>query len=415
MTSALRIGIVIASLESGGAERQALTLMHALYRKGLDVRLFCLEIDQEMPPPGTEEEREALASRILLLGTQRIDRNTFRKVLDLPLMAIRLQREVRRAQLDVVISFMERANIVNLLGSTHTARIISVRTHISQGLTHKKDPLKRLLIRLGYQTLIRRASRIVFNSRESTDDFAQQFPSVRQALTTIYNCPPLEIAQHAQASPGTEAEQLFAAGPVVLTCGRLVQAKGHVALIRAFAAIANEIPGVRLIILGEGPQRQRLEHLRAHYQLEDRILLPGFQRNPYAWMRRCTLFVLPSHTEGFPNALSEAMLLGCPVIATDCPSGPRELLDPDSPPNDKTTTLQFAPFGILTPPLETIDQDDDAPLSRAEQALAESMRSLLIHESLRKKYAAKAIERMRDFDYEAVLDKWINAIASSAS
>lgn len=413
--SAPRIGIVIASLESGGAERQALTLMYALYRKGIDVRLFCLDIDQEMPLPGTEEEREALASRIQVLGTQPVDRSTLSKMLSLPLMAIRLQRAVRRYHLDAVISFMERANIVNLLGNTRTARIISIRTHISESLTSKKGPLKRPLILLGYRTLTRRASRIVFNSQESTNDFAQQFPFSRQTLATIYNFPPLALEQQARTSPGTEAEQLFSAGPVVLTCGRLIHAKGHVALIRAFAAIANEVPDTRLVILGEGPQRQRLERLRAHYHLTDRIVLPGFQTNPYAWMRLCTLFVLPSRAEGFPNALMEAMLLGRPVIATDCLSGPRELLDPNRPLNDQTTALQYAPFGILTPPLDAIDRDDNAPLSSAEQALAEGMRALLRDEALRKKYAAKASERTRAFDHEAIADQWINAVTSSLS
>jgi glycosyltransferase involved in cell wall biosynthesis len=196
----------------------------------------------------------------------------------------------------------------------------------------------------------------------------------------------------------------------VLTCGRLIPAKGQEALLRAFAAIADEVPDARLIILGEGPLRGRLESLRAHYGLEGRVFLPGFQQNPHAWVQRSTVFVLPSRTEGFPNALLEAMLLGRPVIATDCPSGPRELLDPDSNPNEKTSTLQFAPFGILTPPLETKENGDDAPLSHAEQALAKGLKALLTDTTLREEYAAKAEERAQLFDYEAVLNEWLTLI-----
>lgn len=116
--------------------------------------------------------------------------------------------------------------------------------------------------------------------------------------------------------------------PVIMGMGRLTLQKDFPALLRAFAAIQQELPS-RLIVLGEGPQpgdRERLAHLAQTLGIHERVLLPGFRQNPYAWLARADLFVLSSAWEGSPNALTEALALGIPSVSTDCPSGPAEIL-----------------------------------------------------------------------------------------
>ncbi|MGQ0698897.1 MAG: glycosyltransferase [Panacagrimonas sp.] len=116
--------------------------------------------------------------------------------------------------------------------------------------------------------------------------------------------------------------------PVVMGMGRLTKQKDFPTLLRAFAAIQSELPS-RLILLGDGPQpgdRERLESLAQTLGVHERVLLPGFQKNPYAWLIRADLFVLSSAWEGSPNALTEALALGIPSVSTECPSGPSEIL-----------------------------------------------------------------------------------------
>lgn len=116
--------------------------------------------------------------------------------------------------------------------------------------------------------------------------------------------------------------------PVIIGMGRLTQQKDFPTLLRAFAAIQPELPS-RLIVLGEGPQpgdRERLQGLAQTLGVHERVLLPGFRQNPYAWLIRADLFVLSSAWEGSPNALTEALALGIPSVSTDCPSGPAEIL-----------------------------------------------------------------------------------------
>lgn len=112
---------------------------------------------------------------------------------------------------------------------------------------------------------------------------------------------------------------------VILGIGRLAYQKDFPTLIRAFAEVRKQV-NCRLIILGEGGQRRDMESLVLDLGLTGDVQLPGFVANPYRWLARSSLFVLSSRWEGSPNALTEALALGTPVVSTDCPSGPREIL-----------------------------------------------------------------------------------------
>jgi glycosyltransferase involved in cell wall biosynthesis len=113
--------------------------------------------------------------------------------------------------------------------------------------------------------------------------------------------------------------------PVVLAAGRLAGVKRFDDLVRAFAGVAGAVD-CRLVILGEGRERSLLQRLAAGLGVSARVDLPGHVANPLAFMRRAAVFVLSSEREGSPNVLAEALACGTPVVATDCPSGPREIL-----------------------------------------------------------------------------------------
>jgi glycosyltransferase involved in cell wall biosynthesis len=113
---------------------------------------------------------------------------------------------------------------------------------------------------------------------------------------------------------------------VVLAVGRLTRVKDYPTLLRAFAILRARRP-CRLLILGEGRQRPRLERLVGRLGLGEDVRMPGFVANPYAYMARARLLVVSSLREGGPQVLIEALALGTPAVSTDCPSGPREILD----------------------------------------------------------------------------------------
>jgi glycosyltransferase involved in cell wall biosynthesis len=114
--------------------------------------------------------------------------------------------------------------------------------------------------------------------------------------------------------------------PVILGVGRHRPQKGFDTLLRAFARVRQETPA-RLVILGEGPERPNLERLASELGVAADVDMPGFDPNPFRYMRRAGVFVLSSRYEGLPNVLIQALACGCPVVSTDCPSGPSEILD----------------------------------------------------------------------------------------
>lgn len=148
--------------------------------------------------------------------------------------------------------------------------------------------------------------------------------------------------------------------PVILSAGRLAPQKDYPTLLEAFAILRRQRPA-RLLILGEGPDRAALETQARALGITADLRLPGFVSNPFAYMTHADLFALSSRWEGFGNVLAEALALGAPVVATDCPSGPAEILDGGR-------------YGPLVPP-------GDAPALAA--AMARTLEDPLPRETLR--------------------------------
>lgn len=188
----------------------------------------------------------------------------------------------------------------------------------------RDSPARSAAYRALYRGLPSMADRVICQSDFMVDDMVDNLGVSRSRLTRIYNPVDLEKVRRLAA----EAADPFAGeGPHLLTVGGLYWRKGHDVLLRAMPAVRAAHPGVTLTVLGEGEERQRLEALRDELGLRDVVHLAGFEANPYRVMARADLFVSPSRYEGFANVIVEALALGTPVVATDCPSSNREVIE----------------------------------------------------------------------------------------
>ena len=382
----------------------ALALANALLRKGMEVWVYCLDYDRTMPLPGSKEEQDLLNQRIRILDNKSNKRSTLSKSLSIPKVHLRLERSISRRKIDLVISFMERANLVNLIGDLKIPRIISIRKHPTMGL-RDKGVIKRLMVKFGYSWLLRRASNINLNSAEAAKDLLTLYPATTNPISVINNFFDPEIYINASETLSTEDLRLLE-GESVITCGRLVPVKSQASLIKAFSKVVTSIPEAKLIIVGDGPTKKHLTSLINQLHLSDKVFLVGVKSNPFSWISRAKVFALSSKSEGFPNALLEAMALSRPVISSDCQSGPRELLHPDSNPSEKTNTLELAPYGLLVPPQQSPMPFSDSLLSDSEEALAKGIKLLLTNKKLRKHYAKKSSERSKDFTRAYIIEQW---------
>ncbi len=171
--------------------------------------------------------------------------------------------------------------------------------------------------------------------------------------------------------------------PVILAAGRLHVSKDFPTLLRAFSLVRREVPS-RLLILGEGEKRRELEELAEELGIREDLDMPGFVKNPYKYMRRASVFVLSSQWEGLPTVLVEAMACGCPVVSTDCPSGPAEI-------------LQGGECGLLVPP-------------RNAEELAAAILRVLKDKTLAQELREKGKIRAMDFTVERAVREYIRLV-----
>ncbi len=194
-------------------------------------------------------------------------------------------------------------------------------SNISQKYAHR-NALKRWWIRHGLRRSCRRADGLLAVSQGVADDI---HTTTGLSVQTLPN-PVISGQLHSLAGEPAPHPWLSEHNiPVILGAGRLGRAKNFALLIEAFARLHRE-RRCRLIILGEGRQRERLLRQAEKMGVSDDVSLPGYTDNPFAWLARASVFALSSNWEGSPNILVEALALGTPVVSTDCPSGPREIL-----------------------------------------------------------------------------------------
>jgi glycosyltransferase involved in cell wall biosynthesis len=305
------ITLFLPSLEGGGAQRVFVELANEFVALGLRVNLALASAHG----PYLEEISDGV--RVIDFGASGV-------LQSLP----KLARHLRSERPDVMLSGLDHANIIAMLarvaarnGTRCVISMRSVPTAVYRESRSVRGWLLLQLIKVAYPF----ADAIVANSEAVASDLSQLLRITRSRLHIVYN--PLNMSWIEKSSREEVDHSWCAAGapPIVLGVGSLGVLKDFQTLIRAFS-IVRSIRVCRLVILGEGPQREDLERLIYELGLERDVHLAGFVGNPFAWMRRATVFVSSSRTEGCPNALMQALACGTSVISTDCVGGSAEVL-----------------------------------------------------------------------------------------
>jgi glycosyltransferase involved in cell wall biosynthesis len=305
------IALFLPSLAGGGAERVLLTLGATFAAEGHPVDLVLATAE------GPYLDQVPAGVRLVDLDSRRV-------LTSLP----RLVAYLRRARPRAMISAITHTNIVALWGK-RLARVATRMIVTEHGVAPR--PPGRSGRAYGLFPILMHgfypgADSVVAVSHGLADDLAERSGLPRARIDVVYN--PVvtpELAVRA-AAPVDHPWLAPRQPPVVLSVGRLTAQKDYPTLIRAFERIAAR-SAARLVILGEGEAHAELESLVQATGLAGRVALPGFVANPYAYMARAKVFVLSSIWEGLPTVLVEALACGCPVISTDCRSGPREILE----------------------------------------------------------------------------------------
>lgn len=245
-----------------------------------------------------------------------------------PLNYWRLRRYLKRRRPESLLTTLFTVNVSVLLATRllrGRPRIV-IREANTLSVRGEHEPLLagRLKLRM-VPRVYRWADRIVAPSKGVADDLVKTARLSEKHITVIYN--PVVTPGRLRQMRERLSHPWFQEGqpPVILGVGRLVEQKDFGTLIRAFKRVRRK-RNARLMILGEGPERTALERLTDDLNVAGEVALPGYVDNVLPFMRESAVFVLSSAWEGLPGVLIEAMACGCPVVSTDCPSGPTEVL-----------------------------------------------------------------------------------------
>jgi glycosyltransferase involved in cell wall biosynthesis len=312
------VAFLIQSLDGGGAERIVLNLAQNFVERGFKVDLLlCLA------------HGEFLAEVVPEIRIIQLSNNHFKKLFKL----IRYLRQEKPANLIAVMYPQnEIAILAKFFSGKSTKIIVTIHTMLSGQHYMVQFPLMAIgrihamWVKFVARLLYVWADEIVAVSKGAARDLSLETGIPLDQIRVIYN-PVISSKLFAQAQQ-TLKHSWFQAGepPVILGVGRLHQVKDFSTLIRAFA-IVKQARAVRLMILGTGPEKEKLKNLVHTLELDDVVLMPGFVDNPYKYMANSTVFALSSRFESMGTVLIESMALGTPIVSTNAPTGAVEVLN----------------------------------------------------------------------------------------
>ncbi len=332
--------VLINSLARGGAEKVGLTTLMESNYKGIDTLLIIVEREKGYAQPE--------GYRVIYLTNFEKLENPLIKIFWVFICAYRLKKIIKKEDIKLVQSHLSRANFINVGASFLGAE------HITQIVTHKQITFKEFfpvnhLKKWLFSKFYNRADQVISISKMMKRKMDNLLSVNSDKHTVVYN--PHNINQIMRLSEEVPGDFQFDPDKkYLISAGRLFKGKRIEDIIQAFSIIRKEHQDVELIILGEGVSLPSLIELSEQLGLEKTVHFLGYKTNPFSYISRSYLFLLASESEGLPNIIIESLACRTPVISSDCISGPREILSPQS---DFSVQLkedvEFAEFGILYP------------------------------------------------------------------
>ena len=378
-----KLTFIINSLSSGGAEKVLSVIANELVKK-YEVEIIFLE----------KNEFYELDKRVkkTYLSNFNGNENGIKKLLYLPILAWRLKKYIKKNNIRLLQSHLYRANYVNVLaklfGSNHKAQIVNagvISRYLKEGITGK---INLFLIK----HLYKKANLIIWKSKGMQIDANELF-NFRNRQIIINN--PYNLEKIEQLANEKIDDFEFKKDKIYLiNVGRMESFKKQEWIIQSLKFLDKK---VELILIGDGENRKNLEKLAIEEKILSRIHFLGKKKNPFRYVRKSDIFILSSDNgEGFPNVLIEALICDVPAISSDCLSGPREILAPDTDINKQlqyNDDIEIAKYGILY------------PIGNVKK-LAKAVDLLLNNKQLYEKYKNLAPKRAKDFSLEKIIKEY---------
>lgn len=326
--------------------------------------------------------------------------NLPKKVFNLIKRAYGINKICKKYDVDTVFSFTSSANLAMRYAGLKCRMIGSCRGF--------EDLYKNTA---DYHKVISAGGEILFNSREMEEFYKSEYPLDSDKCHTIENlidCARIEKMSNEKLS---ESEQVFYdTHKVISTVGILSEHKGHWDLFKAFEILKEKIPDAGLVLVGHrGRYEKELRDMARRNKYADDILLIGYSSNPFKYVAKSNVYALSSISEGFPNALIEAMVCKTAVVSTACRTGPCEILY-DEYKSYEPQIWEKADNGIITPVFDGIPDFDYTNKSEVHEIYADALAAMILDDEMRTEYEKRGYERAYKNDESVISDKYFDLI-----
>ena len=385
--------LVIPSLLSGGAERVISQISCILVDNGYEVKLVVFN--------ATNIHYKYKGELIEL--DPKVGKNLVEKLFRIGIRGYRLRKILKRDKEQKVISFLNSADIVNFIAGTKNKKLYSIRGY--------EDYYRRKLF---YHYIIKRTkNKILVQTETLKKDILNNIGDKYNMQVLVLENPfdVEEIKKLSDQNIRLEEQELLKGNKNICSVGSFKQAKNQWNLLKSFEVLKKRLPEAKLFFIGgNGPLEKQIKEMANKSEYNKDIVFIGIKENPFNIMKECDVFVLPSLSEGMPNVLIEAMICGMPVIATDCKTGPREILYNNPDFNVTTEEIEFADYGIMVRNFDKKIDYNYSNISESNLVLADAMYQVLSSEKIKERYRKLSVERADYYNLNNYAKKLINMI-----
>ncbi|MBU9723082.1 MULTISPECIES: glycosyltransferase [Bacillaceae] len=309
-----KVLFITPNLGGGGAEKVIVNILKFVDRKKIEPEYLALNL----VGPFVELLPEDI--KVSDLQTEKVSKSI-----------IKLIKSINKSNPDIIMSTLSNLNLAILFIKPFLRRktkIIVRQSNTLNKIFEQYPYWKKCIYKLSYSYLYRKADKIIVQSEGMKEDLLIMFPSLKDKVIRIPNPIDLnEISVKLESVRKTSTEYNDGCKTIkIVAVGRLTYQKGFDTLLKAFKQLKKNKPNIQLSIVGEGPLKGELKELTSKLDIMEDVDFKGFVNNPYEVIYNSDIFVLPSRYEGFPNILLEALACETKIVATDCKSGPREIL-----------------------------------------------------------------------------------------
>lgn len=369
--------MIITKLSNGGSEK-AINLLANNLSKSYNVKLVAFDNSNQDYNSDVE---------VIDLKTKS-SKNKLKKIINFIKRFYKIKKIKELYKIDCTISFLPGPNVINCMTRAKDKVIISVRN-----IQSKKE--KNFFRDIANQISFSKADKIITVCEGVKDDIINHYNVNKKKILTIYNTYDKDEIDSKKMEKIDEEE--LKNKKLIITIGRLIYQKGQWYLIRAFKGVCEKVPDARLVILGRGELEKFLQEVIERNNLEEKVFLYGYKKNPYKYLCNSSVFVLPSLFEGMSNTLLEAMACEVPIITTDCKGANKEILNNE--------------YAIITKCCDGKFYKDE-PLTEEEIELQNAMIKILQDNKFSDKLRQASKGKIKMFEKDEIIKKWIEVIES---